>query len=149
MKNFYILRHQMMHYPTVKDNVDLEFLSTPHCKIRNSSYEFAVLSKNKILRDFSKTSLIPLYINIKKRTWGNKAPKSSFLFQFNLFPETATQTILYMPFSTDYQNYSNCPRITNSCCHFVVAKILFPCYAAFVALAPVPHSVKYRFEALA
>ena len=51
-EHFYILRHQMMHYPTVKDNVDLEFLSTPHCKIRNSSYEFAVLSKNKILRDF-------------------------------------------------------------------------------------------------
>ena len=23
---FYILHHQMMHYPTVKDNVDLEFL---------------------------------------------------------------------------------------------------------------------------
>ena len=42
----------MMHYPTVKDNVDLEFLSTPRCKVRNSSYEFAVLSKNKILRDF-------------------------------------------------------------------------------------------------
>lgn len=58
----------MMHYPTVKDNADLEFLYTPQCKIRNSSYEFAVLSKNKILRDFSKTSLIPLYINIKKRT---------------------------------------------------------------------------------
>ena len=42
----------MVQYLTVKDNVDLEFLSTPHCKIRNSSYEFAVLSKNKILRDF-------------------------------------------------------------------------------------------------
>ena len=41
----------MMHYPTVKDNVDLEFLSTPQCKVRNSSYEFAMLSKNKILRD--------------------------------------------------------------------------------------------------
>ena len=38
--------------PTVKDNADLEFLYTPHCKVRNSSYEFAVLSKNKILRDF-------------------------------------------------------------------------------------------------
>lgn len=36
----------------VKDNVDLELLSTPQCKVRNSSYEFAVLSKNKILRDF-------------------------------------------------------------------------------------------------
>ena len=44
----------MMHYPTVKDNVDLEFFSTPHCKIRNSSYEFAVISKNKILRDFER-----------------------------------------------------------------------------------------------
>ena len=47
----------MMHYPTVKDNVDLEFLSTPRCKVRNSSYEFGVLSKNKILRD-SKRQLI-------------------------------------------------------------------------------------------
>ena len=41
----------MMQYPAVKDNADLEFLSTPHCKVRNSSYEFAVISKNKILRD--------------------------------------------------------------------------------------------------
>ena len=49
---FYILSHQMMHYPTVKDNADLEFLYTPQCKVRNSSYEFAVISKNKILRDF-------------------------------------------------------------------------------------------------
>ena len=42
----------MMHYPAVNDNADLEFLSTPHCRVRNSSYEFAVLSKNKIPRDF-------------------------------------------------------------------------------------------------
>ena len=42
----------MIHYPTVKDNVDLEFFSIPLCKVCNSSYEFAVLSKNKILRDF-------------------------------------------------------------------------------------------------
>ena len=49
---FYILCHQTVQYPTVKDNADLEFLSTPHCKVHNSSYEFAVLSKNKILRDF-------------------------------------------------------------------------------------------------
>ena len=58
----------MMHYPTIKDNADFEFLYTPQCKVRNFSYEFAVISKNKILRDFSKISLIPLYINIKKRT---------------------------------------------------------------------------------
>jgi len=49
---FYILRHQMVQYPTVKDNADLEFLYTPQCKVRNSSYEFAIQSKNKILRDF-------------------------------------------------------------------------------------------------
>ena len=42
----------MMHYPTVNDNADLEFLSTPPCKVCNSSYEFYMLSKNKILRDF-------------------------------------------------------------------------------------------------
>ena len=58
----------MMHYPTVKYNENLEFLYTPQCKVCNSSYEFAVLSKNEILRNFSKISLIPLYINIKKRT---------------------------------------------------------------------------------
>ena len=49
---FYILRYQIVQYPTVKDNANLKFLYTPHCKVRNSSYEFAVLSKNKILRDF-------------------------------------------------------------------------------------------------
>lgn len=32
--------------------VDFAFQTTPHCKVRNTSYEFAVLSKNKILRDF-------------------------------------------------------------------------------------------------
>lgn len=32
--------------------VDFAFQTTPHCKVRNFSYEFAVLSKNKILRDF-------------------------------------------------------------------------------------------------
>ena len=76
-EHFYILRHQIMQYPTVNDNenyklllkpvsythldvykrqvnnnADLEFLYTPHCKIRNSSYEFAMQSKNEILRDF-------------------------------------------------------------------------------------------------
>ena len=42
----------MVQYPAVNDNADLEFLSTPQCKVRNFLYEFAVLSKNKILRDF-------------------------------------------------------------------------------------------------
>ncbi len=42
----------MMHYPAVNNNADLEFLYTPHCKVRNFSYEFAVKLKNKILRDF-------------------------------------------------------------------------------------------------
>lgn len=49
---FYILCHQTVQYPAVNDNADLEFLSTPHCRVRNSSYEFAAISKNKILRDF-------------------------------------------------------------------------------------------------
>lgn len=65
---FYILCHQMVQYPAVNGNADLEFVSTPQCKVCNSSYEFAVLSKNEILRNFSKISLIPLYNNIKKRT---------------------------------------------------------------------------------
>ena len=52
-----------MHYPAVKDNADLEFLNTPHCKVRNSSYEFAVLSKNKILRDFWETQSLKNGLN--------------------------------------------------------------------------------------
>ena len=67
MKSFYILRHQTVHYPTVKDNVDLELLSTPHCKVRNSSYEFAVISKNKILRDFWETQSLKNGLN--RRFW--------------------------------------------------------------------------------
>ena len=63
MKSFYILRHQTVRYPTVKDNVDLELLSTPQCKVRNSSYEFAVLSKNKILRDFWETQSLKNGLN--------------------------------------------------------------------------------------
>ena len=57
----------MMHYPTVKDNVDLEFLSTPRCKVRNSSYEFAVISKNKIPRDFWETQSLKNGLN--RRFW--------------------------------------------------------------------------------
>ena len=33
-EHFYILRHQMVQYPTVNNNADLEFLSTPQCKVR-------------------------------------------------------------------------------------------------------------------
>ena len=57
----------MMRYPAVKDNVDLEFLYTPLCKVRNSSYEFAVLSKNKILRDFWDTQSLKNSLN--RRFW--------------------------------------------------------------------------------
>ena len=57
----------MMHYPTVKDNADLEFLSTPHCRVRSSSYEFAMLSKNKILRDFWETQSLKNGLN--RRFW--------------------------------------------------------------------------------
>ena len=67
MKSFHILRHQTVHYPTVKDNVDLELLSTPQCKVRNSSYEFAMLSKNKILRDFWETQNLKNGLN--RRFW--------------------------------------------------------------------------------
>lgn len=42
----------MVQSPAVNNNADLEFLYTPHCKLRNSSYEFAMQSKNEILRDF-------------------------------------------------------------------------------------------------
>ena len=63
----YILRHQMMHYPTVKDNADLEFILTPQCKVRNSSYEFTILRKNKILRDFWETQSLKNGLN--RRFW--------------------------------------------------------------------------------
>ena len=65
--SFYILRHQMVHYPTVNDNADLELFSTPRCKVRNSSYEFAVLDKNKILRDFWETQSLKNGLN--RRFW--------------------------------------------------------------------------------
>ena len=42
----------MKQYPTVNDNADLKFLYTLQCEVLNFSYKFAVLSKNKILRDF-------------------------------------------------------------------------------------------------
>ena len=64
---FYILRHQMVQYPTVNNNADLEFFSTPQCKVRNSSYEFAVISKNKILRDFWETQ--SLKNGLDRRFW--------------------------------------------------------------------------------
>ena len=59
----YILRHQIVQYPAVKDNVNFELLSTTQCKVRNSSYEFAVLSKNKILRDFWETQSLKNGLN--------------------------------------------------------------------------------------
>ena len=64
---FYILRHQMVQSPAVNNNADLEFLYTPHCKIRNSSYEFAMQSKNEILRDFWETQSLKNGLN--RRFW--------------------------------------------------------------------------------
>ena len=58
----YILRRQTMQYPTV-NNADFGFLYTPQCKVRNSSYEIAVLSKNKILRDFWETQSLKNGLN--------------------------------------------------------------------------------------
>ena len=66
-EHFYFLRHQMVQYPTVNNNADLEFLYTPHCKVRNSSYEFAMQSKNKILRDFWETQSLKNGLN--RRFW--------------------------------------------------------------------------------
>ena len=66
-EHFYFLRRQMVQYPTVNNNADLEFLSTPRCNVRNSSYEFAVLSKNKILRDFWETQSLKNGLN--RRFW--------------------------------------------------------------------------------
>lgn len=43
--------------------VDFAFQTTPLCRVRNSSYEFAVLSKNKILRDFRKTQSLKNGLN--------------------------------------------------------------------------------------
>ena len=65
--SFYILRHQMVQYPIVNGNADLEFLLTLHCKVRNSSYDFAMRSKNKILRDFWETQSLKNGLN--RRFW--------------------------------------------------------------------------------
>ena len=51
----------MINYPTV-NNADLEFLYTPQCKVRNSSYEFAMRSKNKILRGFSSLCVLDVFV---------------------------------------------------------------------------------------
>ena len=67
MKSFYILRHQMMHYPTVNGNADLELLSTPQCRVRIFSYEFYIRSKNKITRDFWETKSLKNGLN--RRFW--------------------------------------------------------------------------------
>ena len=56
-----------MHYPTVNDNADLEFLNTPQCKVCNFSYEFAMQSKNEILRDFWETQSLKNGLN--RRFW--------------------------------------------------------------------------------
>ena len=55
--SFYIVRHQTVQYPAVNDNADLEFLYTPRCKVRNSSYEFDMRRKNKIPRDFKRQQI--------------------------------------------------------------------------------------------
>ena len=47
--------------------VDFAFQATPHCKVRNSSYEVAIQSKNKILRDFWETQSLKNGLN--KRFW--------------------------------------------------------------------------------
>lgn len=62
------LEKLLFDYYSIGDIKFYKLLKTPLCKVSNFSYEFAMRSKNKILRDFSKISLIPLYINIKKRT---------------------------------------------------------------------------------
>ena len=53
----------MVQYPAVNDNADFELFSTSQFKVRNSSYEFAVLSKNKILRDFWETQSLKNGLN--------------------------------------------------------------------------------------
>ena len=47
--------------------VDFAFQTTPLCRVRNSSYEFAVISKNKILRDFWETQSLKNGLN--RRFW--------------------------------------------------------------------------------
>lgn len=87
---FYILCHQMVQYPAINGNADLEFLYTPQCKVCNSSYEFAVLSKNEIIRDFSKISLIPLYISIKRGLEATKRPSPPINFVILLSHKSIT-----------------------------------------------------------
>ena len=46
------LEKLLFDYYSIGDIKFYKLLKTPLCKVRNSSYEFAVISKNKILRDF-------------------------------------------------------------------------------------------------
>ena len=48
-------------------SVDFAFQTTPQCKVCNSSYEFVVISKNKILRDFWETQSLKNGLN--RRFW--------------------------------------------------------------------------------
>ena len=56
----------MIHYPTV-NNADLEFLLTPQCKVRNSSYEFVENLWHTIDRDFWETQSLKNGLN--RRFW--------------------------------------------------------------------------------
>ena len=42
----------LFNYYSIGDIKFYKLFKTPQCKVRNPSYEFGVLSKNKILRDF-------------------------------------------------------------------------------------------------
>ena len=104
------------------------------------------------LRDFSKTSLY-YYTSISKR--GLEAIKRpSPLFDFNLIcslkPQLKRFYICHLArIIRIIQIIQELRCIIIPVVILLSQKNLFPCYAAFVALAPVPHSVKYRLEALA
>ena len=55
---FYILRHQMVQYPTVNNNADLEFLYTPQCKVHKLAKNLRDISKNN--EGLKKTKFIAL-----------------------------------------------------------------------------------------
>ena len=50
--SLFVVEKLLFDYYSIDDIKFYKLLKTPLCKVRNFSYEFVVLSKNEILRDF-------------------------------------------------------------------------------------------------
>lgn len=50
--SLFVVEKLLFDYYSIGDIKFYKLFKTPLCKVRNLSYEFAIRSKNKILRDF-------------------------------------------------------------------------------------------------